>query len=230
MAKPTKKQSAPVEAQGPVVQDEMQAYVQSELARDALVRFCRVSDRRTMVFLGAPLLISLILNAALLTRKPETRYIPTDADGRILPLVMLDKPVTSDANVSQWAADTIQRSFTMDYVNYRKQLSAVEGEYTTKGWKDFETMLTQASFLDTITSNSYVTTASVTGAPQILSSGIVQNGSGWIYAWKIQIPMHIVFRNASGPIEKSYQVDILVIRQPETHEKNGLGIAQVIAQ
>jgi len=212
------------------VDSEVTAYVRSELARDAFSRYTQVSTRRSVVFMGIPLVMSMAMNVMQATRRPQTRFIPTDTNGRILPLVTLDKPVASDDQVAQWATDIIQRAFTMDYVNYRKQLSGVEGEFTGKGWKDFETMLVQSSFLDTLTSNSYVTTATVTDAPQVLTSGLVQDGSSWIYAWKIRVALHIVFRNSTGPSDRSYQVDVLVIRQPQTHEAVGLGIAQIIAQ
>ena len=73
------------------------------------------------------LLLSLLVIAGLVTTvsylimsKPSPKYFAATNSGRMIPLIPLDQPNLSDANVLQWTSMAVVSIYSYNYVNFRQ--------------------------------------------------------------------------------------------------------------
>lgn len=200
--------------------------VASILARDAYVRERHVFLQRVIVALAAVCVAQGAANYYLATRPVLMRYFITDDSGRIKEMQALSAPVNTLSDVSNWLTDAVTKAYTFSFANYRAELSAARVNFTGEGWKGFEKALNDSGNLRAVIDNKYVTTAVPTGAAVLVSDGLI-NGR---YAYKFQIPILVTYQSASQKTTQNLMVTAIVVRQPETEQVRGLGIASLIAE
>ena len=137
-------------------------------------------------------------------------YFTATSNGKILRQYPVSEPVVSDSYVLQWTADKVRLSFSQDYIHWRSQLSKASESFTPYGWKYFISEMKSSNNLNTLVSNSMVSNAVITGAPEIIRKGMI-NGH---YAWNIKVPLLVTYKNANKSIPLSMDVNILVERMP----------------
>ncbi len=212
---------------GPDVLRAPDEAVATILARDAYTRERHYFLMRLIIWL---MIAVLAQSAALLymaTRPPVSRYFATDKDGRIMPLLPINRPISSQTDLSNWVADAVVQCYTLDFANWRPALAKAEENFTPQGWRGFRIALDSSGLLQSIIENKYVTTAVPTGAPVLLDSGQIGNR----FAYKLQMPLLVTFQSGSGKTaNQTMMVNIIVVRVPETDDPRGLGIAQLIVQ
>lgn len=201
------------------------------MANDALEtvalrnNFYRDSYRRVVLALLFAMGIIVILAGGiiyLVTHPPQPKYFATTIDGRIQPLIALDKPNLSQAAVLQWTQQAAIAAYTYNFVNYRQELQAASAFFTTRGWQSFMKALEASNNLSTVLQKKLVLTAVATGAPVILQKGIL-NG---IYSWRIQLPMLVTYQSASQISQQNFTATILVVRISTLNNPKGIGIAE----
>jgi intracellular multiplication protein IcmL len=200
--------------------------VATVLAREAYTRERHYLLIRVILGLLAAL---VVMSAALLfmaTRPPQNHYFATDRDGRIMPLVPIDRPISSQTDLTNWVANSVAAAYTFDFANWRNELGAAQSNFTRAGWKGFQAALKDSGLLQTVMDSKYVTTAVPKSAPVLLDSGIIEGR----YAWKLQMPLLVTFQSSEKTVSQDLMVNVIVVRQPETEQPRGLGIAQLIAQ
>ena len=84
------------------------------------------------------IVIVMLFFMYLYLRKNPTQplYFATDSVGRLIEVIPTDKPNMTTDEVTAWAIEAIQDTFSYDYINYRKQLPNAEKYFTTYGWKN----------------------------------------------------------------------------------------------
>lgn len=203
------------------------------MAEDALTAvtlrndFYRDGQRKMMVILLLSLVSNFLLAMLLMfvmTHPPEPKYFATSIDGRITPLFALDKPNQSDSAVLQWANQAAVAAFTYNFVNYRTELQAASGFFTSDGWSQFLTALEGSNNLDAVKVKKLIVSSVATSAPIILQKGIL-NGR---YSWRIQMPMLITYQSASEFSQQRNVVTLLVSRISTLNSPRGIGIAQFV--
>lgn len=190
-------------------------------------KFYRDGHRRILVVL----MISFGINALLVfilgfmfTHPPEPRYFATSINGRITPLFELDKPNQSDSAVLQWANQAAIAAFTYNFVNYREELQASSGFFTSAGWSQFLDALQQSNNLDAVKAKKLVVSAVATRAPVILQKGVL-NGQ---YSWRVQMPILVTYQSASEFSQTNNVVTMLITRVSTLNSPRGIGIAQFV--
>ena len=168
--------------------------------------------------------VSLVLLIYMITHPPAPRYFATSINGRITPLFPLEEPNQSDAAVLQWAAQAATAAFTYNFVNYRTELQASSGFFTSEGWTQFLTALQSSNNLDAVKAKKLIVSAVVTRAPIILQKGLL-NGR---YSWRIQMPVLVTYQSASEFSQQDNIVTILVTRVSTLNSPRGIGIAQFV--
>ncbi|MCX7116080.1 MAG: type IVB secretion system apparatus protein IcmL/DotI [Gammaproteobacteria bacterium] len=189
--------------------------------------FYRDGHGRTLTLL----LISFCTNAVLIlilgaifTHPPQPRYFATSINARTTPLVVLDVPNQSDSAVLQWANQAAIASFTYNFVNYRDELEATSGYYTTAGWNQYLTALQQSNQLDAIKSKKLVVSAVATRAPVILQKGVLDGE----YSWRVQMPILVTYQSASDFTQVNNVVTMLISRVSTLESSRGIGITQFV--
>ncbi|MDF1826794.1 MAG: type IVB secretion system apparatus protein IcmL/DotI [Legionellaceae bacterium] len=203
------------------------------MANDALTAvtlrndFYRDGQRKMMVilllsFISNVLMASLL--AYLLTHPPAPKYFATSINGRITPLFALNEPNQSDSAVLQWANQAAVAAFTYNFVNYRTELQASSGFFTSEGWTQFLTALEDSNNLDAVRAKKLIVSAVATSAPIILQKGVL-NGR---YSWRVQMPMLVTYQSASEFSQQRNVVTILISRISTLNSPRGIGIAQFV--
>jgi intracellular multiplication protein IcmL len=203
------------------------------MAKDALTAvtlrndFYRDGQRKMMVML----LLSFISNVLmalllvyLMTHPPAPKYFATSINGRITPLFALNEPNQSDSAVLQWANQAAVAAFTYNFVNYRTELQASSGFFTSEGWTQFLTALEDSNNLDAVRVKKLIVSAVATSAPIILQKGIL-NGR---YSWRVQMPMLVTYQSASEFSQQRNVVTLLISRISTLNSPRGIGISQFV--
>ena len=191
--------------------------------------FYRDSYRRIM----KTLLFSLCLITALVAllgyvvmNPPRPHYFAVDADGRITPIVSLDKPNLSPATLLQWSTQAALAAYSYNFVNYRKELQAASEFFTPNGWKQFIKAIQDSNNLSAITRKKLVMSAVATGAPVIVWSGLLPNQH---YGWRVQLPLLVTYQSSSELSQQALVISMLISRVDTLYSARGLGIEQFVA-
>jgi len=198
----------------------------TELSRNALAR-----ERYELVYrviVGLIVVIGILIAGIvfLATRTVEPKYFAMDTQGKVRELTALSRPMPSNDQVLNWVATAATRAHTLSFAQYQQQLDDVRHYFTPEGWRGFEDALRRAGFIENLTKNKFITTASPTAAPVISAEGLV----GDAYAWRIQVPIIVTYQSASSRDSRNVMVEVTVVRRPETENPSGLGIAQFISR
>lgn len=176
--------------------------------------------------LGAALILSISVNGYLVWKvaHPDVKYFATE-DGRIIEVHPTDKPHYSQEDVGKFGADTIRKSFNLDFVHYRDQMTRAESSYNDLGYQDYYNAL--------VTSNLYAAVKeqrlnlSVEVGPGVIRS---KGKPGGIYTWEFQYPvtMKLDGQTTSSPVQRFYFTQ-RIQRVEENVKPAGLEVIQVIS-
>lgn len=203
------------------------------MAEDALTavtlrnNFYRDGQRKMILILFIASLANLILAAMLIyivKHPPAPKYFATSINGRITPLFAMNEPNQSDSAVLQWANQAAIASFTYNFVNYRSELQASSGFFTSEGWTQFLKALEDSNNLDAVKAKKLIVSAVATRAPIILQKGML-NGR---YAWRVQMPLLVTYQSASEFSQQNSVVTMLISRVSTLNSPRGIGIAQFV--
>jgi intracellular multiplication protein IcmL len=203
------------------------------MAEDALTtvalrnNFYRDGQRKMMIVLLISIAANFVLASMLvyiLMHPPAPKYFATSINGRITPLFPLNEPNQSDSAVLQWANQAAIAAFTYNFVNYRSELQASSGFFTSEGWDQFLTALQQSNNLDAVKAKKLIVSAVATRAPIILQKGLL-NGT---YAWRVQMPILVTYQSASEFSQQNDVVTMLITRVSTLNSPRGIGISQFI--
>lgn len=202
----------------------------NDTQQDVVTRNLFYKDGLHRVFLA--LIISVALNVASLlsafyvyTHPPAPVYFATSVNGRVMPLIPLNEPNSSDAVVLQWANLATIAAYSYNFVNYRTELQAASEFFTAEGWSTFLDALQESNNLKAVISKKLVVTAVATRAPVILQKGVLSGR----YSWRIQVPILVTYQSASEFSQQNLVVTMLVTRISTLNNPKGIGIAQFVS-
>lgn len=189
--------------------------------------FYRDSYRKVVGALLLCILVILMLVGALVyivSNPPMPKYFATTTDGRIMPLVPLDRPNLSSAALLQWANTAAIAVYSYNFVNYRQALQGASQYFTPDGWRGFMSALEATTNLNAVIDKKLIVSAVATGAPVILEQGVVLG----TYTWRVQLPMLVTYQSASQFSQQNLVVTMLITRISTLDSPLGIGIAQFI--
>lgn len=221
-ATPAKSNKAPT-SNG--AQSQIDVAAATALSRDALARDRYLFLLKTIYYISAALIVSIVVNIYLATRPVEFRYFTTTPTGVIREIEALNRPVQSATEVLSWTTSVITRAYSVSFANHEQQLADIRPNFTEPGWRGFEQALSRSGFVEKILSQQYVATAVPQSAPVVVAEGLVEGA----YAWRLVLPILVTYQSASGQTSQTVNVQVTVVRRPETENPNGLGIAQIVA-
>lgn len=205
--------------------------------------FYRDGYRRLILLLVLTLALTLILAywvVHLLLHRPEPRYFATNIQGGVVPLYPLTQPSVSTPYLLGWAARAASKAFTLNYVQYRSQLETVADTYfTPKGGQEFIKELENSNDLQAMILGKFIVTAAPNAAPQILWSGIMQNGDyKGHYAWELELPLALNIQNCAQANSRYIDIKMTIVRDAYFVDQKavnmdgtkGIGIAQLLVK
>lgn len=151
-------------------------------------------------------------------------YFATE-NGRITRVFPTDKPVWSENEVRQFGADTISKAFTLDFVHYRDQMTAVSPDFSEEGFAGYNQALTTGSNILALVKDKRMNLTNTVEPGVIARRGVI----GDRYTWEFQYPvtMRLQGQNSSSPPLR--YIFTLRIQQADVRLKpRGLEVTQTI--
>lgn len=201
-------------------------------ALESILRNARTFEASNKVLLKISMflgLTTLVLGGAvayLATTRPEPRYFATTTDGQLLPLVPLDKPHQSAAEVTNFAVKAVTTSLTYDFANYRADFNNAL-QYFTKpaGWNQFVDAVQKSQMLELVQTKRLNTTAVANNAV-IVREGINSQG---IYEWVVQMPIRVTYQSASEVTGQNFLLTVNIERLQTYESPYAMAISRFIA-
>lgn len=131
---------------------------------------------------------AVVLIAVVFLQRPQPKYFAVDGTGHVLQIEPLSKPFLTNDAVAQWAADTARMSYSLDFVNWRDQLTRIHDRFSEAAYKDFVHELEQSGNL-ALVKDQRVILESVTEPARIVRSG---EGADGRFGWSVEVPMTVV--------------------------------------
>lgn len=176
-----------------------------------------------------------IVSLVLVVGKPvPPQYIPVTEDGKLLPLVPLDKPNMDNGSIGTFALEAIHAINTYDYINYRDQMSQAESFFSAEGWKRFLAAFTASQTINAVVDRKMIVSVRPTADIQFVSE-FVQAQAG-VYVWRLAIPVEITYSahahlSNGNPDNGSRQrgtISLFISRVPPTVNPRGVAIQSYI--
>lgn len=169
------------------------------------------------------LIISLIINGVLITRKPDNHYFATDPNGRITMLVPLDVPLVSDESVEQFVQGCVSRSFSLTFVpdQLREKLNSLHDCYSDPGFAALMKGFDGSNLIQKIRQDRMVSSVVATAAPVI--SSVTPEAPGG-YVWTVQEPIMITLQNQTNQRSYPFIVEATVQRVSNVDNPKAISI------
>ncbi|WP_321959367.1 DotI/IcmL/TraM family protein [Burkholderia cenocepacia] len=191
------------------------------------VQFIAGSSVKLNFILATALLVSVVANGVLGWRafNPDRQYFASD-NGRIFPLIPMSQPYRKASDVIQYAKDTMNRSFTMDFLNWRQQLEDVRGNYTRDGFKSLIASLQASGVLTTVRDRRM--NMSITAGTGVLTKEGVEDG---VYVWYVEMPIEIKLSGQTSDMPSQRFLATVRIERVSTLDSiEGIGVGQTVTK
>lgn len=178
-----------------------------------------------LVLIG--LLLSLAGNLYLgwCATHPEREYFATD-NGRLFPMIPLSRPYRKTADVIQYAKDTVNRSFTLDFLNFRQQLEDTRPSYTKAGFKSFLDSLKASGVLDSVRERRM--NMSISSSTGVLTKEGVEGGH---YVWFVELPIEVKLAGQTSELPaQRFLTTVRVERVSTLDSIEGIGVGQIVTK
>jgi intracellular multiplication protein IcmL len=156
---------------------------------------------------------------------PRPHYFYTDGNGAPREVYPLDYPVMSDADVAVWTVNSVVAAYTIDFANYRDQLSSASQHFTIAAWRSFGTAFINSGNFEKLKEARLVSSAQPERAALIVHKAII----GDRLTWEIQFPMLVTYENENETNTEHLMVTVLIVRTSETDHPDGIAIEQLNA-
>lgn len=189
--------------------------------------FYRDAYRRSLIALFFALLINILLLVVFvyLTLNPTPpEYFAMTPDGHMINVRPLTDPSVTDDFVLQWSANAVRRAYSLDFLHWQEELQQESNYFTPSGWNYFLQQVKSSNNLNTLQQYNMVSTAQITGSPQIGEKAVVSGH----YAWKVTMPILISFTNGLRTIRQPAEVTLLVVRMPVQDYPDRIAINNMI--
>ena len=183
--------------------------------------------KSSLILLLITFVVNVLLGLSILYvagHPPVPQYFPATNDYKLIELHPLTDPTVSDKFVAQWASLAAQRAYNLDYVHWKSQMQDSSANFTDAGWNDFLSTMKSSGNLRSLLDLHLVSIAKVTGSPQIIAEMVV----GGRYAWKISVPMEVLY-TGDKKISQTMKLTLIVVRAPAAKYPSRIAINNYIA-
>lgn len=187
--------------------------------------FYRDNYRRVMWMALASLVVNIILVFVLLFASGghgNWYFYASTNNGKLLQLQGRGLPILSDSAVLSWVNRVVPSLYTMNFLNYRKNLNSRRVYFTDYGWKEFLNAFEPT--LDQILQNQYSVHAAPSDVPVITHKGIFKGQ----YMWQVQVPLIISYQHGNKEATQNVVWNLLLKKRNNTKSTELLGIEQVV--
>ncbi|MCP4022585.1 MAG: hypothetical protein GY729_12150 [Desulfobacteraceae bacterium] len=165
------------------------------------------------------------LRLAPMTPLSEPADFDAASDVRLTSMAPLDQPAITKGGVVDWTSGVVRDTLTLNFLDYKKQLSGVKDNYFNEAYTGLLKSLEKSGILPIILSKRLNLKTTIPESPVITASGIL-NGR---YSYKVEFPAILSYESSNG-IENTQKIiaKVLVQRVPVTVNHKAVQIRQLI--
>ncbi len=156
---------------------------------------------------------------------PQPKFFYTDGKGTPYEIQPLDAPVMAEADLLIWTTRSIVAAYTVNFSEYRDQLSRAAAHFTIRGWNSFGAAFIRTGNFEKLKSARLVATAVPEKAATIRERAVI----GGVLTYKIELPLLVTYENENNSPSQHLLVTVLVVRAIETRHPDGIAIDQINA-
>lgn len=156
---------------------------------------------------------------------PQPKFFYTDGKGTPYEIQPLDAPVMAEADLLIWTTRSIVAAYTVNFAEYRDQLSRAAAHFTIRGWNSFGAAFIRTGNFEKLKSARLVATAVPEKAATIRERAVI----GGVLTYKIELPLLVTYENENNSPSQHLLVTVLVVRAIETRHPDGIAIDQINA-
>jgi len=166
----------------------------------------------------------------LIKNPPAPLYFPADDVGRLIQDVPLTAPNMPLDEVTAWAVEAVEASYSYDFMNYRSQLQGAQKYFSAYGLHKYLQGLNASNNLLALTQRKMIFIAKVINAPKLLDQGILKTGAyGYKYDMQVLVTYMIPPYDEKSSFQNPLIVSLVIQRQNLLQSYKGLGIMQMNA-
>lgn len=183
------------------------------------------SALKLVLIMGVSVCICLCFIGLLLFNKPAPKYFAATSDLRLAPIIPLDQPVLTQQGLLNWVSETIANAVSLDFLEWRDQLSKAREHFDEEAYKSFLSSLTNSGVLSMIRDKRLSVSAVITRAPVIIASGVI----GGKMTWRVEFPLVVSYESSQG-VESSQKLlaTVLIRRASTLTTPRGVVIQQIV--
>jgi len=140
-------------------------------------------------------------------------------------LTPLMRPNVSTKALLSWATIAATATFTIDFVNYQKNLKDLKEYFTDTGYENFLAALNATNTLQTIQEKKLVLSAVAIGTA-VVSGEYEQRG---VHSWTVEVPITVTYLSVSEEEKREKLVSITITQVPTDQAPKGIGISKYVA-
>lgn len=156
---------------------------------------------------------------------PQPKFFYTDGKGTPYEIQPLDAPVMAEADLLIWTTRSIVAAYTVNFSEYRDQLSRAAAHFTIRGWNSFGAAFIRTGNFEKLKTARLVATAVPEKAATIRERAVI----GGVLTYKIELPLLVTYENENNSPSQHLLVTVLVVRAIETRHPDGIAIDQINA-
>lgn len=140
--------------------------------------------------------------------------------------IALDKANASSSEVLSWSQDKLLEIYSYNFMNYHDVIKYIKNFFTQPGYDSYLKALDESKNRDVLESQKLIVYAVPAGGAVVEHEGIVDG----IYEWNIKVPLLVSYRNDHGTIQRKLDVNLIVVRVPNTESERGYAIHAIRAK
>lgn len=176
---------------------------------------------RLVVWLGISVFaLAVALTIAIIfISRTHREVIAATNEGRVIPVIPLDKPYVSDARVLGYVDECARMVFSHDFLHWRTTLQGSKACFTEKGGDAVEEAL--APWVKDIVDRELTMSVSLADTPVIAKRGEF-NGA---FAWRVQAPISLFRRGTKvADVPRPFLLQVVVRRVGLDQNPRGIAI------
>lgn len=182
---------------------------------------------QSMALIVGALMVSVAGNVYQGMKGTQWVYFAQDSVTRTLtPIVPLTQPISSRTAVIQQVVDAIGEVNSLDFVNYRGQLTKASERFTRNAWTKYLDEMVRTGTIELLEKKQIVMSGAVTGLPTLVAQGEVLG----TLSWDLEVPYRVNYigQGVNRPVD--YLAQVKVVRVSTQDNPKGIAIAQFVAR
>jgi intracellular multiplication protein IcmL len=176
--------------------------------------------------------LSMVLIASLVAIyifRPQPQAYGLSPSGRIVKMVPLNENIDSNSDLGQstianYVANAIVDGYSIDFLNWQKQLSALAPYFTPAGYNAF--MVAIEPLKDRVVNDRFITSVSLASPPVIEKSAVV----GGVMKYRIGLDIMVGMESQLKKVNpQMWHVEVIAERVPFSQNPVGVAISSAVA-